>query len=172
MDSEGAEELRDPSEAGIPAYAEGSTVILGLNYYHRFIPAFAVYDNALYSLTARDFEQRISNPETRDLERWTHAQRAFGTLRSKIATTPMLKHFDTDKQPVVIVFASDWAVTAVLTQDEGFPPVKFTSWMLKPNELNYSIAEKEILALLPVLNEREDDSRLNPTHDARLALPL
>ncbi|OWY90998.1 hypothetical protein PHMEG_00040602 [Phytophthora megakarya] len=62
----------------------------------------------------------------------------------------MLKHF-----PVVIVYTSDWAVSAVLTQehDGGYMPVKFTSRTLKPNELNYNITEKEILALLRVLNE-------------------
>ncbi|OWZ07070.1 reverse transcriptase, partial [Phytophthora megakarya] len=91
---------------------------------------FPVYAAALYSLSARDFEVRVSNPETRDLDKWTHA-------------------------PVVIVYASDWAVSAVLAQnhDGVYLPVKFTSRMLKPNELNYSIAEKEILALLHVLNE-------------------
>ncbi|OWY96382.1 hypothetical protein PHMEG_00033362 [Phytophthora megakarya] len=60
----------------------------------------------------------------------------------------MMKHFDADKQPVVIV-----AVLSGLRPRRGIPPVKFTSRTLKPNELNYSIAEKEILALLRVLNE-------------------
>ncbi|OWY95821.1 reverse transcriptase [Phytophthora megakarya] len=124
-----------------------------LNYYHRFIPDFAIYATVLCSLAAHDSEERISNTETRDRGKWTHAERAFDTLRSKIATTPMLKHLG--KQPVVIVYASDWAVSAVLGQDHDgvYLPVKFTSRTLKPNELNYSIAEKEILALLRVLNE-------------------
>ncbi|OWY91661.1 LOW QUALITY PROTEIN: reverse transcriptase [Phytophthora megakarya] len=88
--------------------------------------------------------KHVSSPETRDLDKWTHAERAFDRLRSKIATTPMLKHFDVEKQPAVIVYASDWAVSAVLAQDHDgvYLPVKFTSRTLKPNELNYSIAEK------------------------------
>ncbi|OWY96071.1 reverse transcriptase, partial [Phytophthora megakarya] len=123
--------------------------------HHRFILDFAIYATTLYSLTARDFEERVSNPETRDLDKWPYAERAFDTLRSKIAVTPKLKYFDTDKQPVVIVYESDWAVSAVLTQDHDavYLPVNFTSRALKPNELNNSIAEKKILALLRVLNE-------------------
>ncbi|OWZ12052.1 reverse transcriptase [Phytophthora megakarya] len=139
-----------------PCTQKGLQSVLGsLNYYHRFIPDFAIYAAALYSLSAHDFEERVANPETRDLDNWTHAERAFDTLRSMIATTSMLKHFDTDKQPVVIVYASDGAVSAVLAQDQDgvYLPVKFTSRTLNPNKLNYSIAEKEILALLRVLNE-------------------
>ncbi|KAE8885265.1 hypothetical protein PF005_g24874 [Phytophthora fragariae] len=67
----------------------------------------------------------------------------------------MLKHFDENRESVVIVYASDWAISGVLTQvhDDVYMPVKFTSRTLKPNELNYDIVEKEILALLRVLNE-------------------
>ncbi|OWZ23685.1 LOW QUALITY PROTEIN: reverse transcriptase [Phytophthora megakarya] len=96
-----------------------------LNYYHRFIPDFAIYATALYSLTARDFEERILNPEPRDLKKLT-PERAIHALQSKSATTPLLKHLDVDKQQCRT---------------------------LKPNELNYSIAEKEIVTLLRMLNE-------------------
>ncbi|OWZ18046.1 LOW QUALITY PROTEIN: reverse transcriptase [Phytophthora megakarya] len=121
--------------------------LCSLNYYHRFIPDFAIFATPLYSLSARDFEERATNPETRDVEVWDYAERALTTLRSKIAATPMLKHFAADRQPV--------AVSAVLIQEHGgvYMPVKFTSRTLKPNKLNYSITEKEILALLRVLNE-------------------
>ncbi|OWZ03491.1 Eukaryotic/viral aspartic protease [Phytophthora megakarya] len=43
----------------------------------------------LETLATLEFPQRVSNPETRDLDKWIHAERAFDTLRSKIATTPM-----------------------------------------------------------------------------------
>ncbi|OWZ01047.1 reverse transcriptase [Phytophthora megakarya] len=86
-----------------------------------------------------------------DVGKWD----VFATLHSKIAATPMLKHFDADRQPVVIMYASDWAVSAVFTQEHDgvYMPIKFTSQTLKSNELNYNITEKEILALLRVLNE-------------------
>ncbi|OWZ02946.1 reverse transcriptase, partial [Phytophthora megakarya] len=136
-----------------PRTQKGLQSFLGsLNYYHRFIPAFAIFATALYSLSASDFEERATNPEMRDVEKGNHTERAFATLRSKIAATPMIKHFDADRQPVVIVSASDWAV---LTQEHDgiYMPVKFTRQTLKPNELNYNITEKEILALLRSLNE-------------------
>ncbi|OWZ00761.1 LOW QUALITY PROTEIN: reverse transcriptase [Phytophthora megakarya] len=57
-----------------PRTQKGLQSFLGsLNYYHRFILDFAIYAAALYSLSARDFEERVSNPETRDLDKWTHA---------------------------------------------------------------------------------------------------
>ncbi|KAE8995264.1 hypothetical protein PR002_g19672 [Phytophthora rubi] len=67
----------------------------------------------------------------------------------------MLKHFDENRESVVIVYASDCAISGVLTQvhDDMYMPVKFTSRTLKTNELNYDIVEKEILVLLRVLNE-------------------
>ncbi|OWZ00124.1 reverse transcriptase [Phytophthora megakarya] len=74
-----------------------SSFLGSLNYYHRFIPDFAIFATALYSLSARNFEERATNPETRDVEKWDHAERAFATLRRKIAATPMLKHFDADR---------------------------------------------------------------------------
>ncbi|OWY95981.1 reverse transcriptase, partial [Phytophthora megakarya] len=103
-----------------PRTQKGLQSFLGsLNYYHRFIPDFAIFATALYSLSARNFEERATNPETRDVEKWDHAERA------------------------------DWAVSAGLTQEHDgvYMPAKFTSQTLKPNELNYSITEKEILAL-------------------------
>ena len=74
-------------------------------------------------------------------------------LKAKIATAPMLKHFDPDRPPVIVVYASKWAVSAALIQeyDGVYHPVTFTSRTLKPNELNYGTVEKEVPALLRVL---------------------
>ncbi|KAI9983278.1 hypothetical protein PInf_007233 [Phytophthora infestans] len=83
--------------------------------------------------------------------RWIRAQHAFVELRNRIATTPILRHFDPERQPTVIVYASDWA--ALVQEHEGIcHPVTFVSRTLKPNELNYGAVEKEILALLRVLD--------------------
>jgi len=125
-----------------------------LNYYHRFIPDFAVYSTTLYALAEADFEEYVMKPEVREQERWQHAENAFEALKVKIAETPMLRHYDPEREPVVIVYASDWAIAAVVVQehDGTYMPVKFTSRTLKPNELNYSVVEKEILALLRILD--------------------
>ncbi|KAE8976356.1 hypothetical protein PF011_g24085 [Phytophthora fragariae] len=102
-----------------------------------------------------DFDEYVTGPKIREQEKWTHATRAFDALKAKLAETPMLKHFDRNRGSVVIVYASDWVISGVFTQvhDDVYMPVKFTSRTLKANELNYDIVEKEILALLRVLNE-------------------
>ncbi|KAE9296909.1 hypothetical protein PR003_g23643 [Phytophthora rubi] len=86
--------------------------------------------------------------------KWVEAEAAFSELKKKIAATPILRHFDTEKRPVVIVYASEWAVSASLVQDHDgiYLPVMFTSRTLKQNELNYGIVEKEVLALLRMLD--------------------
>ncbi|POM71452.1 Reverse transcriptase [Phytophthora palmivora] len=65
------------------------------------------------------------DPEERDGDRvnprWIRAHRAFETLKSKVASTPTLRHFDADREAVVIVYASDWAISAAL---EHFQIVK------------------------------------------------
>ncbi|GMF31034.1 unnamed protein product [Phytophthora fragariaefolia] len=111
--------------------------------------------NTLYALTESDFGEYETTPGVREQEKWGHALRAFEMLKSKLATTPMLNHFDAEREPVVIVYANDWAFADVLAQvhEDVCMPVKSTSRTLKPNELNYNIVEKEILALLRALNE-------------------
>ncbi|KAE9059656.1 hypothetical protein PF007_g30877 [Phytophthora fragariae] len=139
-----------------PRTLKGLQSFLGsLNYYHRFNADFAVYATTLYSLTETDFDEYVTRPKFREQEKWTHATRAFDVLKTKLAETPMLKHFDKNRESVVIVYASDCAISGVLTlvHDDVYMPVKFNSRMLKPNELNYDIVEKEILALLRVLND-------------------
>uniref|UniRef100_A0AAV1VD68 RNA-directed DNA polymerase n=1 Tax=Peronospora matthiolae TaxID=2874970 RepID=A0AAV1VD68_9STRA len=130
-----------------------------LNYYRRFIEDFAVYAAVLYELRESDFfeigqSQLAAGDECSNKGRWTEAKVAFTMLKAKIATAPMLKHFDPDRSPVIVVYASKWAVSAALIQeyDGVYHPVTFTSRTLKPNELNYGTVEKEVLALLRVLD--------------------
>ncbi|KAE8958711.1 hypothetical protein PR002_g30781 [Phytophthora rubi] len=128
-----------------PRTLKGLQSFLGsLNYYHRFIADFAVYATTLYSLTETDFDEYVTRPKFREQEKWTHATRAFDVLKTKLAETPMLKHFDENRESVVIVYASDCAISGVLTQvhDDVYMPVKFNSRTLKPNELNYDIVER------------------------------
>ncbi|KAE8901230.1 hypothetical protein PF003_g14794 [Phytophthora fragariae] len=152
-----------------------------LNYYSRFLEDYAVYVSTLYELREVDFAELKARTDLREIwngmeeehadcnasggiaskidpgvkeERWTHAFRTFWTLREKIGTTPILRHFDPDRLPVVIVYASEWAISASLTQehDHTYYPVTFASRTLKSNELNYNVVEKEVLALLRILD--------------------
>ncbi|KAE9108531.1 hypothetical protein PF010_g11867 [Phytophthora fragariae] len=146
-----------------------------LNYYSKFTEDYAIYAAVLYELREVDFAA-MSKPETRsriqnlaaavgdDIEEtgesaeadlhWIRAQKSFSKLKEKVASTPILRHFRPELQPVVVVYANDWAISAALMQehDDMFHPVMFASRTSKSNELNYGIVEKEVLALLRVLD--------------------
>ena len=48
--------------------------------------------------------------------RWQKAMIAFIMLKAKIAGTPILKHFESERPPVIVVYASKWAVSAALSR--------------------------------------------------------
>ncbi|OWZ07780.1 reverse transcriptase [Phytophthora megakarya] len=87
-------------------------------------------------------------------DRWARAKNAFTMLKAKIIATPVLKHFDPERTPVVVLYASKWAISAALMQEhEGvYHPVTLTSRTLKANELNYGVVDKEVLPLLRILD--------------------
>ncbi|OWY96035.1 reverse transcriptase, partial [Phytophthora megakarya] len=107
-----------------------------LNYYSRFIEDYAINASVLYELREVEFAE------------------AFITLKAKIETTPILRDFDETRTPVVIVYVSDWAISASLTQEHDgiYHPVAFAIRTLKTNELDYNVTEKEVLALLRILD--------------------
>ncbi|OWZ00361.1 reverse transcriptase [Phytophthora megakarya] len=49
--------------------------------------------------------------------RWIHAHRSFSVLKTRIATAPILQHFDPDRKATVVVYASDWAISGSLMQE-------------------------------------------------------
>ncbi|KAG3069628.1 hypothetical protein PI125_g23169 [Phytophthora idaei] len=105
------------------------------------------HDTPSNGQSASDEAQGLSGVELH----WIRAHHVFERLKGMIATTPTLRHFDPYRQATVVVYASDWAVSAALTQehDQIYYPISRT---LKPNEINYGVVEKEILALLRVLD--------------------
>ncbi|KAE9312440.1 hypothetical protein PR003_g19759 [Phytophthora rubi] len=115
-----------------------------LNYYHKFIEDFPVVAAVLYELA--DDQVRAG----RDLLR---AKEAFAILKQMIVSTPMLRHPDRSKPFVIIPHANQWAACAVLGQeyDGVIQPVRFTGRVLHDAELRYHIAEKEVLAVIRVL---------------------
>ncbi|OWY97374.1 reverse transcriptase [Phytophthora megakarya] len=65
-------------------------------------------------------------------------------LKAKIITKSVLKHLDPERTP---------AIAALMQEHEGAcHPVTFTSRTLKANELNYRVVDKEVLALLRILD--------------------
>ncbi|GMF47169.1 unnamed protein product [Phytophthora fragariaefolia] len=112
-----------------------SSFLGSLNYYSRFIEDFAIYASILYELREIDLfeasgqaKARLESDDKNQRDQWARATKAFVVLKDKIVNAPILTHFDPDKRPVVIFRT------------------------LKPNEINYGIVDKEVLALLRVLD--------------------
>ncbi|POM78676.1 LOW QUALITY PROTEIN: Hypothetical protein PHPALM_3771 [Phytophthora palmivora] len=104
----------------------------------------AVYGAVLYQLKESDFDGN------KDL---SAAQAAFAELKSRVATAPILRHFDSAKEVHIMRFANDWELSSTLMQmhDDKLHPVRFCGRVLKENEVNYHPTGKEVLALLQLL---------------------
>ena len=63
---------------------------------------------------------------------------------------PILRHFDPNEEIIVETDASDFAISAVLSQKfEGrLHPVDFMSRKMNEHEINYDIHNKEMLAIV------------------------
>ena len=119
---------------------------LGLtNYYRRFVKDYARIATPLTDL--------LGGPEKRNsTERigWTSAQHhSFRLLKAALVSTPVLRMPDSHLPFHIITDASDLAVGAILEQDDGNGPrpVAYASKRLSSAEANYSIRDKELLAV-------------------------
>lgn len=114
---------------------------LGLcNFYRRFIKDYAKITVPLTDLLKKDkpFE-------------WTmKAEESFRELKDNMTNAPILCLPDPDREFIVTTDASDFAIGAVLSQDQGsgLQPVAFESRKLNPAEQNYAAHEKELLAVV------------------------
>ena len=128
----------------IPKNVKDVQSFLGLcNYYRRFVPNYSTIATPLTDLTRKDLPFQ-----------WTTlAQEAFDNLKKQLSDTPVLCIPDPDKPFVVTTDASDFAMGAVLSQDQGRgnQPIAFTSRKMNPAERNYAAHEKELLAIVHAL---------------------
>jgi len=83
---------------------------------------------------------------------WTkEAERAFGELKERFTSAPILAHFDAQQPVIIETDASDFAIGTILSQrdKEGrLHPVAFHSRKFQPAEINYEIHDKELLAIV------------------------
>jgi hypothetical protein len=120
------------------------------SYVHRFCDRFADDAGPLFDIGKPDGQAVGQRRQQNDKLDWTPRLRHhFAQLKVKIGSTPVLAVADFDKPFFVRMDASDFAIGGVLFQKEGRDsermeqPVAFA-----PAEQNYSIREKELLAIL------------------------
>ena len=119
---------------------------LGLaSYYRKFIKGFSQFAKPLTDL-ARD----------KVVWRWGDAEaNSFTALKVAMATAPILRLPDFEKQFVVTTDASYVAVGAILEQDfcSGLQPIAFASRKLNATEIRYSAYEREMLGIVWALGQ-------------------
>src|SRR5882724_11477921 len=131
-----------------PTNLKAVQVFLGFpNFYRRFIVGFSDIVIPLIRLTHKD-----------TLFTWgpDHTE-AFKTLKTAFTQAPILVHFNPDNPIVVETDASDYVITAIISQispDDGdIHPITFYSRSMKPVELNYEIYNKELLAIFEAFRQ-------------------
>jgi deoxyuridine 5'-triphosphate nucleotidohydrolase len=130
----------------VPTNLKELQSFLGLcNYYRRFIKDYSRIATSLTNLTHKDTPYE-----------WTPANtQAFEELKQQMTEAPVLCIPDPELPFTVTTDASDFAVGAVLSQDQGQgpQPVAFTSRKMNPHEKNYAVHEKETLAIMHALSK-------------------
>ena len=125
-----------------PKDISGLRSFLGLTgYYRRFIPSYATVAAPLTALLKKGVQFS-----------WTESREAaFKELKRYLTDDPILKYPDFDKEFILQTDASDYGVGAVLSQiqDDGHDhPIAYASATLNKHERNYSVTEKECLAVV------------------------
>ena len=114
---------------------------LGLaSYYRKFIKGFSQLAKPMTDLT-------------RDKVAWSWGdaqEHSFMALKVAIATAPILRLPDFERQFIITTDASDVAIGAILEQDfgSGLQPIAFSSRKLNPTEIRYSAYERELLGIV------------------------
>ena len=130
-----------------PASLRDIQVFIGMvGYYRQFVPHFAELAEPLVRLLTKD------TPFV-----WGEEQEsAFRALTEALATSPVLVHPDFDKPFILFTDASDVAVGAILAQHDDNKvdhPIAYYSKTLSKAERNYSVTERECLAVLLAIKQ-------------------
>lgn len=125
----------------IPKCAKDIKSFLGLvSYYRRFIPNLSKTAKPLTNLLKKDIPFLWQNDQ----------QLAFESLKSALTSAPILAYPDFTKPFVLTCDASNYAISAILSQGPigNDSPIAYASRTLNKAECNYSVTEKECLAIL------------------------
>jgi len=125
-----------------PASVKDIQMFLGFaNFYRRFVLGFSDVAKPLTSLTRK----------TVPFDWSTVANDSFLLLKKRFSSAPTLSFFDFNKPAIVETDASDFGISAILSQydDHGvLHPVAFHSRQLTSAEINYDTHDKELLAIV------------------------
>ena len=83
----------------------------------------------------------------------TFCQQAFQELKNRLTHAPVLRNMDPNLKFTVTTDASNFAIGAVISQDDGqgHRPIAFKSRKLSPAEQKLATHEKELLAIIYAL---------------------
>jgi transposase InsO family protein len=112
-----------------------------VRYYQRFVPRLAELSQPLTKLLRKEANPTQWGPEQ---------DQAVLNIKTAFLEPPVLAHFDPALPTILHTDASDFAVGAVLSQDhDGVErPVCYASKTLDRAQANYTVTEKECLAVV------------------------
>lgn len=126
----------------IPTTQKEIKSFLGLiGYYRKFIPNFSKLTKPLTSCLKKGANIDPDHPKYIN---------AFKTCQEILMNDPILQYPDFDKEFNLTTDASNFAIGAVLSQGQigSDKPIAFASRTLNESEINYSVIEKELLAII------------------------
>ena len=130
-----------------PSTVKGIQSFLGFcNFYRCFIREYRRIARPLNKLTQKGasfvFDQAC--------------QEAFKELKRRLTTLPILGHYNPEAESMLETDASDEVVAGILSQkgeDQLWHPIAYFSKTIAPAEYNYEIHNKELLAIIRVLDQ-------------------
>lgn len=137
-----ADKIKAILDFGAPRNVKEVRSFVGLiNYYRKFIKNFSYLALPLTALTKKGLEFK-----------WTEVEEmAFTKLKLAVRDDVMLRYPDSSRPFYISADASDYALGSVLSQrdeEENLRPVEFYSRKFLPAEQNYTVYDKELLAIV------------------------
>jgi hypothetical protein len=114
-------------------------------YYRRFVKKISKTASPLFVLLMKNAKFK-----------WTNScEEAFNTLKHQLSIAPILRGLDWTLPFHISSNTSDTAIGSFLGQEENHLPyaIYFISKNMTPAELNYTVTEKEFLAVIYAINK-------------------
>ena len=134
----------------VPKTAHDIRSFLGLaSYYRRFVRGFAQIAAPLSELL-KEKDEAVRKRRFRPIIWTARCQHSFELLKQGLVSGPVLAQPDFNQPFTIETDASEWAVGACLSQlgkDGLWHPVAYEGRKLQGAEYNYSVQDKELLAI-------------------------